>query len=159
MDIWATLKTFPEAEHAVLVVTKSTNKHALVYYWTPETGSLTPRWILHHGNDRPSVAPVDAVHRMFLDVDLRQTDDGRVEVIFRVPLAADEGVYLGADAHGRIMALVYPDGPAAGPWRLMELHADLTTPSSTLVTGTCQCLTTGQRQTRTIRADLGMFAF
>ena len=129
MDI---VRAFPDYENVVLAITKSTNKHILIFYWTGSEVSI--RWILRHENEEPKAQEASMLHKFALGIQLVETAEGPLEIKFSLPMNDDRKLYFVSTSGGPTKYAIIFHGPK-GPAQLSEIYMDL----SNMAQSSCVC--------------------
>ena len=113
----------------VLKLYKSTNRHALLYYYEPSSMKIRLEWLLVHvdkvtGEYIFEFEDVSMMHAMFLGADLVESN-GTWIMNLKVPLGED--LQITQDEDGSGMIVVQMD---SGPAVLDRLYVDLTNKSA-----------------------------
>lgn len=158
MDI---LAQQPNAANALLAITKSTNAHILGLYWNG--AEVEGLWVLRSKTTQEirGTEALNALHAAFMDIQVREAADGRLEVKFGgIPVMDNRKLYLtglpGAPS-GPHYGIIFEASPGRFA-QLREIFVDLETPEASKCYCRCVTLPDSQEFVEAVDVDLGPIA-
>ena len=151
-----TLTKLDNYKNLILVVSKNTNAHLLVFFWTGT--EVQPKWVLRKNGEPDLLQDLSTVERTFIQVTVEQDARGRVELQFTFPVGDGRKLYLVATpANERHFAVAFacPDGSMAA---LEEVFVNLSGDPSADCFCRCRAIANGATFVEVVKADLGLLA-
>lgn len=158
-----TLAGLPDAQNALLAISKNTNAHLIGLYWNGS--DVQARWILRSKTPPHPVHAVEdfsALQATMMDIQVEAKPDGKLEAKFGgLPVMDNRKLYIvslppssGAAAYGIVFSK--EDGE---PAQLREVYVDIA-PSGSASKCYCRCrsLPSGEEFVEVIDVDLGILA-
>ena len=140
--------------NAVLAVTKTVNAHILTFVFND--GAIDCKWILRDNDHNIlKIKDVPYLEKMLISVGLEPQSDGRVKVIFSMPVAMDNRDLFFCkmpDGFAQVYGIVFDD--PRGPCYIKEVFVDI---SASLSYCRCATLASGIDFVETVPVNLGPF--
>jgi hypothetical protein len=140
---------------SILAVTKTVNAHILAFIFAD--GAIDCKWVLRDNDlNVLKVKDVPYLEKMLLSVGLETQNDGKVKVVFSMPVAMDNrDLFLAKMPQGfkQKYGIVF-DEPTKGPSYLKEVFVDI---EASLSYCRCAVLSSGLEYVETVPVNLGPF--
>ena len=144
----------------VLKLFKSSNRHALLYFYDPKTNVISLEWLLVHvdkvtGSYIFETESVSMVHAMFLGADVSYDGpSGQYKMVLKAPIGADFDLQVSVDEDNQGMILAET---AQGLSMLTALYVDLADKKNVVVYAEGLLMSTGASVEDTRIVDLSSF--